>query len=134
MSITAAMVKDLREKTAAGMMDCKKALTECDADMEKAVDWLRQKRLSKAGLNPEVVEHEREVYRQKAREEGKPEQIIEKIAEGAVKKFCKDVCLLDQLYIRDDKMTISDLIKGTAKTIGEPITVVRFVRIQLGAE
>ena len=55
-----------------------------------------------------MVEHEREVYRQKAREEGKPEQIIEKIAEGAVKKFCKDVCLLDQLYIRDDKMTISD--------------------------
>ena len=48
--------------------------------------------------------------------------------------FCKDVCLLDQLYIRDDKMTISDLIKGAAKTIGEPITVVRFVRIQLGAE
>ena len=295
MSITAAMVKDLREKTAAGMMDCKKALTECDGDMEKAVDWLRQKGLSKAakkagratseglvgfelaadgksgvavevkcetdfvargdkfqgfvkdmvaqvakgdyadseallaapfvadasvtvkealdgviattgenmglgkfakmelaagksgliggylhsngklavlvemqtgsdaaaaseafhevaknvamqiaaasplavsaeGLNPEVVEHEREVYRQKAREEGKPEQIIEKIAEGAVKKFCKDVCLLDQLYIRDDKMTISDLIKGAAKTIGEPITVVRFVRIQLGAE
>ena len=90
--------------------------------------------VSAEGLNPEVVEHEREVYRQKAREEGKPEQIIEKIAEGAVKKFCKDVCLLDQLYIRDDKMTISDLIKGTAKTIGEPITVVRFVRIQLGAE
>ena len=290
MSITAAMVKDLREKTAAGMMDCKKALTECDGDMEKAVDWLRQKGLSKAAkkagratseglvgfelaadgksgvavevkcetdfvargdkfqgfvkdmvaqvakgeyadseallaapfvadasvtvkealdgviattgenmglgkfakmelaagksgliggylhsngklavlvemqtgsdaaaaseafhevaknvamqiaaasplaVSAEVVEHEREVYRQKAREEGKPEQIIEKIAEGAVKKFCKDVCLLDQLYIRDDKMTISDLIKGAAKTIGEPITVVRFVRIQLGAE
>ena len=90
--------------------------------------------VSAEGLNPEVVEHEREVYRQKAREEGKPEQIIEKIAEGAVKKFCKDVCLLDQLYIRDDKMTIGDLIKGAAKTIGEPITVVRFVRIQLGAE
>ena len=90
--------------------------------------------VSAEGLNPEVVEHEREVYRQKAREEGKPEQIIEKIAEGAVKKFCKDVCLLDQLYIRDDKMTISDLIKGAAKTIGEPITVIRFVRIQLGAE
>ena len=295
MSITAAMVKDLREKTAAGMMDCKKALTECEGDMEKAVDWLRQKGLSKAakkagratseglvgfelaadgksgvavevkcetdfvargdkfqdfvkdmvsqvakgeyadseallaapfvadasvtvkealdgviattgenmglgkfaklelaagksgmiggylhsngklavlvemqtgsdaadasegfhevvknvamqiaaasplavsseGLDPKVVEHEREVYRQKAREEGKPEQIVEKIAEGAVKKFCKDVCLLDQLYIRDDKMTIGDLIKGVAKTIGEPISVARFVRIQLGAE
>ncbi len=63
-----------------------------------------------------------------------PNRSSEKIAEGAVKKFCKDVCLLDQLYIRDDKMTIADLIKGVAKTVGEPITVVRFVRIQLGAE
>ena len=90
--------------------------------------------LDAGSLDQAAVEREREVYRQKAREEGKPEQIIEKIAEGAVKKFCKDVCLLDQLYIRDDKMTISDLIKGAAKTIGEPITVVRFVRIQLGAE
>ena len=90
--------------------------------------------LDGASLDAAAMEREREVYRQKAREEGKPEQIIEKIAEGAVKKFCKDVCLLDQLYIRDDKMTISDLIKGAAKTIGEPITVVRFVRIQLGAE
>ena len=282
MAFTAADVKTLREMTSVGMMDCKKALVECDGDMDKAVEWLREKGLAKAakkagriaaegmsyaltengvgvvvevncetdfcaksdlfvafvkdiakvvaeqdpadvdalmnckyvgsdltvsetmpekvmsigenlqirrfvrfsentsvgyvhaggkigvlvnlevsggidateigkdvamqiaaasplavsaeGLNPEVVEHEREVYRQKAREEGKPEQIIEKIAEGAVKKFCKDVCLLDQLYIRDDKMTISDLIKGAAKTIGEPITVVRFVRIQLGAE
>lgn len=295
MSITASMVKDLREKTAAGMMDCKKALTECDGDMEKAVDWLRQKGLSKAakkagratseglvgfelaadgklgvaveikcetdfvargdkfqgfvkdmvaqvakgayadseallaapfvadasvtvkealdgviattgenmglgkfaklelaagksgliggylhsngklavlvemqtandetaaseafhelaknvamqiaaasplavsseGLDPELVEREREVYRQKAREEGKPEQIIEKIAEGAVKKYCKEVCLLDQLYIRDDKMSIADLIKGVSKTIGQPVEVVRFVRLQLGAE
>ena len=295
MSITAAMVKDLREKTAAGMMDCKKALTECDGDMEKAVDWLRQKGLSKAakkagratseglvgfelaadgklgvavevkcetdfvargdkfqgfvkdmvaqvakgayadseallaapfvadasvtvkealdgviattgenmglgkfaklelaagksgliggylhsygklavlvemqtandeaaaseafhelaknvamqiaaasplavsseGLAPELGEREREVYRQKAREEGKPEQIIEKIAEGAVKKYCKEVCLLDQLYIRDDKMSIADLIKGVSKTIGQPVEVIRFVRIQLGAE
>ena len=96
--------------------------------------------MSAEGLNPEVVEHEREVYRQKAREEGKPEQIIEKIAEGAVKKFCKDVCLLDQLYIRDDKMTISDdeemdaFLFSLGCYSGEPITVVRFVRIQLGAE
>ena len=293
MSITAAMVKDLREKTAAGMMDCKKALTECDGDMEKAVDWLRQKGLSKAakkagratseglvgfeitgslgvavevrcetdfvargdkfqgfvkdlvaqitkgdyadadallaapyvgdasisvkealdgtiattgenmgigkfakmaltagtngtiggylhsngklavlvevqagtaeaaasedfselakniamqiaaaspvavtpeGIAPELIEHEREVYRQKAREEGKPEQIVEKIADGAVKKFCKEVCLLDQPYIRDDKQTIADIIKTVSKTLNTPITVARFVRIQLGAE
>lgn len=90
--------------------------------------------VSSEGLDPELVEREREVYRQKAREEGKPEQIIEKIAEGAVKKYCKEVCLLDQLYIRDDKMSIADLIKGVSKTIGQPVEVVRFVRLQLGAE
>ena len=90
--------------------------------------------VSAEGLDPELIEREREVYRQKAREEGKPEQIIEKIAEGAVKKYCKEVCLLDQLYIRDDKMTINDLVKGVSKTLGETISVVRFVRIQLGAE
>ena len=90
--------------------------------------------VSAEGLNPEVVEHEREVYRQKAREEGKPEQIVEKIAEGAVKKFQKEVCLMEQPYIRDDKMSVNDLIKNAVKTIGAPVSVVRFVRIQLGAE
>ena len=295
MSITAAMVKDLREKTAAGMMDCKKALTECDGDMEKAVDWLRQKGLSKAakkagratseglvgfelaadgksgvavevkcetdfvargdkfqgfvkdmvaqvakgeyadseallaapfvadasvtvkealdgviattgenmglgkfakmelaagksgliggylhsngklsvlvemqtgsaaaaaseafhevaknvamqiaaasplavsaeGLNPEVVEHEREVYRQKAREEGKPEQIVEKIAEGAVKKFQKEVCLMEQPYIRDDKKSMTEVVREVAKAAGGDIKVAGFSRIQLAAE
>ncbi len=288
MSITAQMVKELREKTGAGMMDCKKALEENGADMEKAVDWLRQKGLSKAAkkagratseglvgctlsadglrgvlvevqcetdfvargdkfqdfvkaiteqaasnytadnaaflaqvccnnsaqtvqealndaiatigenmqvgkivevsvqgqglvgsyvhsngkiavlvemrcdnvtdavreaaknvamqiaatsplavdaseLDQAVVEREREVYRQKAREDGKPEQIIEKIAEGAVKKFCKEVCLLDQPYIRDDKQTIADMLKAVAKDAA-PITVGSFVRIQLGVE
>ena len=276
MAITAAMVKELREKTGAGMMDCKKALTECEADVEKALDWLRQKGLSKAAkradratsegviasatsadgkvsaivevmtetdfvargekfqdfakhvaeevaannpetldafqdsmnelaastgektvlgrfvrmsvegegvigtyvhsngklavlvevdtdkpadatvaefaknvamqiaasnplaldadsLDPALLEREREVYRQKALAEGKPEKIIDKIAEGAVKKYCKEVCLLDQPYIRDDKMTIQDLLKATAKAAGCSVSISRFVRIQLGA-
>ncbi len=276
MAITAAMVKELREKTGAGMMDCKKALTECEADVEKALDWLRQKGLSKAAkradratsegviasatsadgkvsaivevmtetdfvargekfqdfakhvaeevaannpetldafqdsmnelaastgektvlgrfvrmsvegegvigtyvhsngklavlvevdtdkpadaavaefaknvamqiaasnplaldadsLDPALLEREREVYRQKALAEGKPEKIIDKIAEGAVKKYCKEVCLLDQPYIRDDKMTVQDLLKATAKAAGCSVSISRFVRIQLGA-
>ena len=276
MAITAAMVKELRDKTGAGMMDCKKALTECEADVEKALDWLRQKGLSKAAkradratsegviasatstdgkvsaivevmtetdfvargekfqdfakhvaeevaannpetldsfqdsmnelaastgektvlgrfvrmsvegegvigtyvhsngklavlvevdtdkpadatvaefakniamqiaasnplaldadsLDPALLEREREVYRQKALAEGKPEKIIDKIAEGAVKKYCKEVCLLDQAYIRDDKMSVQDLLKATAKAAGCSVSLGKFVRIQLGA-
>lgn len=90
--------------------------------------------ISPESLDPIQLEREREVYRQKAREEGKPENIVEKIAEGAVKKYQKEVCLLDQPYIRDDKMSVGDLIKATSKTLGEPLSVVRFDRIQLGAE
>ncbi len=275
MAITAAMVKELRDRTGAGMMDCKKALAECDADVEKALDWLRQKGLSKAAkradratsegviacacttdkkaavivevmtetdfvargekfqnfskavaadlvggtiddlavfqdrvndlaastgektvlgrfirmsvaegilgayvhsngklavlvevhtnrpanetvaelaknvamqiaasnplaldansIDPALLEREREVYRQKALAEGKPENIIDKIALGAVKKYCKEVCLMDQAYIRDDKMSIQDLVKATAKAANMDITVGKFVRIQLGA-
>ncbi|WP_035068630.1 translation elongation factor Ts [Nitratidesulfovibrio termitidis] len=198
MAITAQMVKELREKTGAGMMDCKKALEENDGNLEKAVDWLRQKGLSKAAkkagratsegvignyihstgkiavlvevkcetdfvarnekfqefaknvamqiaannpaavdaesVDPAIIEREREVYRQKAREEGKPENIIEKIVEGGIKKFYKEICLLEQPYIRDDKMTIRDLLNDVIATLGENVTIGRFVRMQLGAE
>ena len=198
MSINAQQVKELREKTAAGMMDCKKALEECKGDMEKAVDWLRQKGLAKAAkkagrsteqgmigayvhstgkigvmveikcetdfvarteafqefakniamqiaaaaplaldaesLDPALVEREREVYRQKAREEGKLDAIVEKIAEGAVKKYYKEVCLLEQPFIKDDKKTVQDLLNETIATIGENMAIGRFVRMQLGAE
>jgi len=198
MAITAQMVKELREKTGAGMMDCKKALEENDGSLEKAVDWLRQKGLSKAAkkagratsegvignyihstgkiavlvevkcetdfvarnekfqefaknvamqiaannpaavdaesVDPAVIEREREVYRQKAREEGKPENIIEKIVEGGIKKFYKEICLLEQPYIRDDKMTIRDLLNDVIATLGENVTIGRLVRMQLGAE
>lgn len=89
--------------------------------------------LDAESLDPALLEREREVYRQKALEEGKPEKIVDKIAEGAVKKYCKEVCLLDQAYIRDDKQTVQDLLKATAKAAGVSITISRFVRIQLGA-
>ena len=285
MAITAQLVKELREMTGAGMMDCKKALVEVEGDLEKAVDWLRQKGMAKAakksgratseGLvtvtlsddgktvamasllcetdfvargeqfqnmaaklaktvldnapadavalealmgeevtqliasvgenmqlgkfahhtkpgegslvgqyihangkigvltfltcgkaesaaKPEVqelakniamqvaaaspmaldaasldqaaVEREREVYRQKALEEGKPANIVDKIADGAVKKFQKVVCLMEQPYIRDDKKTINDIVRETGKTVGDEITVTGFERIQLAAE
>jgi elongation factor Ts len=198
MSISAQQVKELREKTAAGMMDCKKALEECKGDMEKAVDWLRQKGLAKAAkkagrsteqgmigsyvhstgkigvlveikcetdfvarteafqefakniamqiaaaapraldaesLDQELVEREREIYRQKAREEGKPDAIVDKIAEGAVKKYYKEVCLLEQPFIKDDKKSVQDLLNETIAAVGENMAIGRFTRIQLGAE
>lgn len=284
MAITAAMVKDLREKTGAGMMDCKKALVAVDGDMEKAVDFLREKGMAKAAkkagrvtseglvcavaskdgktvalaslqcetdfvsrgedfqvfankvastvlekkpadvvalerllgaeltaliakvgenmkigqftrhvaedtetigryihsngklgvlvdlvcgkpetaeseavqtlgkeiamqvaalkpmalnracLDPATIEREREVYREKARNDGKPEKIIEKIAEGAVSKFCKEVCLMDQAYIRDDKKSIDQLVKEVSKSVGDTITVKGYTRIELTSE
>lgn len=198
MSISASMVKELRDKTGAGMMDCKQALNECQLDIEKAVDWLRQKGLAKAAkragrttsegvignyihntgkiavlvevkcetdfvakadkfqefaknlamqiaassplavdidvLDPALIEREREVYRQKAREEGKPDNIIEKITDGAIKKYYKEVCLLEQPYIKDDKLTVRDLMNELVAVMGENISIGRFVRMQLGAE
>ena len=285
MAITAQLVKELRDMTAAGMMDCKKALVEVEGDLEKAVDWLRQKGMAKAAkksgratseglvtvaatadgmniamgsllcetdfvargeqfqtlaarvaqtvlekapadaaaleaaigeevtqliasvgenmqlgkfarfskkgetdvvgqyihangkigvlvfltcgkaetatkpemlelaknlamqvaaaspmaldaasLDPAAVEREHEVYRQKAIEEGKPAQIVDKIADGAVKKFQKEVCLMEQPYIRDDKKTISDIVREAGKAVGDEIAVTGFERIQLAAE
>jgi len=90
--------------------------------------------LDAASLDPAAVEREREVYRQKAIEEGKPAQIVDKIADGAVKKFQKEVCLMEQPFIRDDKKTISDIVREAGKTIGDEIKVTGFERIQLAAE
>ena len=190
------MVKTLREMTGAGMMDCKKALGETNGDMDKAVDFLREKGLAAAakksgriateGLvesyihaggrigvlvevncetdfvaknadfqalvkdiamqiaaaNPlyvrreevpaEIIEHEREILRAQAINEGKPANIAEKMVEGRVEKYYKEVCLLDQIYIKDGDLTISDIIKANIAKIGENISVRRFVRYQLG--
>ena len=194
--ITAALVKELRERTGAGMMDCKKALTETSGDIDKAIDFLREKGLAAAakksgriateGLvesyihaggrigvlvevncetdfvaknadfqalvkdiamqiaaaNPlyvrreevpaEIIEHEREILRAQAINEGKPANIAEKMVEGRVEKYYKEVCLLDQIYIKDGDLTISDIIKANIAKIGENISVRRFVRYQLG--
>lgn len=198
MSISAADVKSLREKTGAGMMDCKKALTETGGDMEKAIDVLRKKGLSAAakkseriaseGLvgsyihaggkigvllevncetdfvakteefqqlvkdlsmhiaaaNPsyvrreevpaDVLDREKEIYKDQARQSGKPENILDKITEGKLEKFYGDVCLLDQVFVKDPdgKQKIKDLITEKIAKIGENISVRRFVRFQLG--
>ena len=86
------------------------------------------------GVDPKAIEREREVYIEKARAEGKPEQIINKIADGAVQKFKKSVCLLNQPYIRDDKKAVSEIVKEAAKALGDTVKVLGYQRIQLTAE
>lgn len=196
MSISASQVKELRDKTDAGMMDCKKALEACGGDMEKAVAWLREKGLSKAQkkagratseghigcyihsngkigvmvelkcetdfvarnekflelaknlamqvaatapvcVNPEdlpadLVEKEKEICAAQTRQEGKPENIIPKIVEGRIKKYYKEVCLIEQAFIKDDSKTIKDLLNDTVAVLGENIQIGRFVRMALG--
>ena len=195
-NITAAMVKELRETTGAGMMDCKKALTEMDGDKQKAIDFLREKGIAAAAkkdsriaaegavvsyihgdgrigvlveincetdfvaktddfkafahdiamqiaaANPACVrreevdqanlEHEREVLRKQALEEGKPEKIVEKMVEGRIQKYYKEVCLMEQPFVKDPDKSIEDIVKEKIAKIGEKISIRRFVRYQLG--
>jgi elongation factor Ts len=193
--ITMEMVKELRERTGAGVLDCKKALTEKNGDLEKAIAYLREKglaaaakkagRISAEGIveayihggrigvlleincetdfvaktpafkelakniamqiaasRPEYVqredvpenklEKEREILRTQALNEGKPEKIVEKMVEGRIEKFYKEICLLDQPYIRDPEKTVKDLIVEQIAKIGENIKVRRFVRYEVG--
>jgi elongation factor Ts len=189
-SITAAQVNELRKITGAGLMDCKKALTENDGDMEKSVDYLRKKGLAaaskkagriasegvvgsyihaggKIGVLVEVncetdfvaknegfqvfvkdvamhiaaaapqyvrreevpeaeIEREKEIYRAKARETGKPENIIEKIVDGQINKFYADICLLEQAFVKDTDKTIQTYLNETIAAIGENIAIRRF--------
>lgn len=83
-------------------------------------------------VDPALIDREREVYRQKALDEGKPENVLDKIVEGAIKKFYKDVCLMEQPYIRDDKKSVTALVQEASKALGDELTVARFVRMQLG--
>ena len=196
-NVTASMVKELREKTGAGMMDCKKALKECDGDIEKALDYLREKSLAasakkasriaaeglvdcfvceKCGVgviievncetdfvaktdafkefaqniamhiaaeNPKYVtrdevpqaelDHEREVLIAQAKNEGKPDNIVEKMVEGRLKKFYGEVCLMDQVYIRaENNETIETYVKEGIAQFGENIKVRRFARFEMG--
>jgi elongation factor Ts len=198
MPITADQVKQLREMTGAGMMECKKALAEASGDLEKAVDVLRksgaaqaEKRASRmanegrvdAYIHPgarvgvlieincetdfvarttefeelvrnlamqvaaagadyvrredvpaERVEHERAIYTAQIEGQGKPAAIIDKIVSGKLDKFFSEICLLEQPYIRDDKMTVGDLLQEAAAKTGENLVVRRFARYRLGAE
>ncbi len=197
-AISASAVKDLRDKTGAGMMDCKKALAECGCDAEKAIAWLREKGLSKAqkragratsegvigsyihstgkigvlveikcetdfvarserfqefaknvamqiaaaspvcvsaeDVPAELLAKEKEIFKHQAMAEGKPEAIAEKIVEGRVKKFYKEICLLDQPFIKDDKVSIKDLMNELIGVIGENIQIGRFTRMALGED
>ncbi|MGI6412268.1 MAG: translation elongation factor Ts [Syntrophomonadaceae bacterium] len=194
--VTAEMVKELRERTGVGMMDCKKALIATNGDMEKAIDELRAKGLAKAakkagriateGLvvsyvhlggrigvlvevncetdfvaktdefkqlahdismqiaasNPEfisrdqvtadVIAKEKEILKNQAREEGKPEKIIDKMVEGRIEKFYKEKCLLEQPFIKDMDKTVQELIHDYIARLGENITVRRFARYEVG--
>ena len=186
MEISAKVVKELRERTGAGMMDCKRALQEMDGDMDKAIDFLREKGLAAEGIvdsyihmggkvgvlvevncetdfvaktdefkelvhdialqiaasAPEYVsrdevrtehlEHEKEILAAQARNEGKPEKIIEKMVQGRVEKFYKEVCLLEQPFVKNPDVTIEQLITEKVAKIGEKISVRRFVRYKLG--
>lgn len=196
MSITAAMVKELREKTGAGMMDCKNALQEGNGDIKKAIEYLRKKgmaaaqkrsvRTTKEGIidayihpgnrlgvlievncetdfvakneefkkfirnmamqvaasNPlvvqkddlskEMIEKELDVYRSQAKEAGKPDNLIDKIAQGKLGKYYQEVCLLEQSYIRDPGKTVQDMVTDIRSVIGENIVIKRFERFQLG--
>ena len=194
--ISAEMVKELREATGSGIMDCKRVLAEAEGDFDKAVDLLRKKGLAKAakragrstsegmicsyihtgaklgvlvevncesdfvaktedfqtfakniamhiaaanpaGLNPEdvdpkIIEKEREIYRAQMLEEGKPANMIDKIVDGKVEKFYKDVCLMSQQYVKDPQKTITEVLKETISKIGENIQIKRFVRFKIG--
>ncbi len=196
--ISAAKVKELRDRTNAGMMDCKKALQECACDMEKAIAWLRQKGLavaakragratsegaiqsyihagSKLGViveincetdfvaktdqfiqftkdvamhiaasNPvcikredvpqDILEKEREIYKNQAIDAGKPEHIAEKMVTGRIEKFYKEICLLEQPFVKNPDISIQDLLNDLIAKMGENISIRRFIRYQIGVE
>lgn len=194
--ISASIVKELREKTGAGMMACKKALAETNGNLEEAIDYLRKKGLSDAAkkssrvaaegmvqsyihaggaigvlvevncetdfvgrnadfqdlckdialhicaanpvvvspedIDPALVARERAIYVAKAKESGKPDNIIEKIVEGQVKKFTEASALLTQPFVKNPELTVGQYLAEKMATIGENIRVRRFTRYQLG--
>jgi len=196
MDITAEQVKELRERTGIGMMECKKALQEAGGDAEKAIDILRKKGYARAkdkahratseGLvgsyihtngkigvlvevncesdfvarndefkgmvkniamhiaaaNPlfiapedvpaDILEKEKDIIREQFKEAKKPPEIVEKIVQGKLGKFYEEVCLLEQPYIKDDKIKVKDLLTGLIAKIKENIKISRFSRFQIG--
>lgn len=198
MTITAQTVKELREKTGAGFMDCKAALSENAGDVEAAIDYLRKKGIAAAArkahretgeglvesyIHPggkigvlieincetdfvartedfqamvkdlamqvaaasplylgvddipeEALAKEKEILLGQARESGKPENVLEKIVEGRLKKYYEEVCLLEQKFIKDTDLTVQDVVKNAIAKLGENIRVRRFQRFQLGED
>jgi len=196
MEITSDQVKTLRDKTGAGMMDCKKALAESGGDLTKAIDVLRKKGAATAekradratnqgvidayihaggrigsivevncetdfvaktddfrglardicmqiaAMNPlyitredvskETVEHELEIYRTQARNDKKPEPVVDRIAQGKLEKYYQEFCLAEQTFIKDSGKTIKDLILDMTAKTGEKISIRRFKRFHLG--
>jgi len=196
MAVSTQQIKELRQATGAGFMDCRNALEQANGDFDKAVDHLREKGLAKAvkragreasegivelyshgdgrvgvilevnsetdfvarsdafrefahelalqvaamspkyvseaDIPPQVLEHETEIARKQALEEGKPENIIDRIAEGRLNKFKDEACLLRQPYIRDDSMTIEKLLHENILALGENIVIRRFARWEVG--
>ena len=196
MEITTEMIKELRSATGAGVLDCRKALTEAGGDYEKAVDYLREKGMATAAKRADreasqgvvemyshgngrvgvmvevncetdfvgrsegfrqfaheialqiaaaaplyvndtdipqsVLEHEKEIAMARAREEGKPENLLEKISEGRLAKFKDEICLMRQVSIRDDSITIEKMLHQNIGSLGENIIIRRFQRWELG--
>jgi len=200
MQISAAAVKELREMSGCGMMDCKNALKATDGDISKAIDWLREKGLAKAAkkagriaaegvvdsyihmggkigvllelncetdfvaatpafkalahdvalqiaaakptyvcreeVDPKEVEHERDILMAQIKEDpkmaSKPQNIIDKMIDGRIEKFYKDVCLMEQPFVKNPDVTIADMINENIGKIGEKIAVRRFVRYEMG--
>tara|TARA_B100000287_G_scaffold371874_1_gene370182 strand:+ start:273 stop:908 length:636 start_codon:yes stop_codon:yes gene_type:complete len=196
MAIEAKVVKELRDKTGAGMMDCKNALKESDGDIEKAIDFLRKAGVAKAekkgsrdtkegivysyihaggrlgvlievncetdfvaktegfidlthnlamqiaATNPialdresieeSVISREKEIYTDQAKTSGKPENIIEKMVDGRMSKFFQENCLMEQAYIKDSEKKVSELLTESIATLGENITISRYVRFAVG--
>lgn len=198
MAITASEVQELRRRTNVGMMDCKKALTEADGDMEKAIEILRTRGIAKAQdragrvakeglieayihagaklgvlleinsetdfvarteefqsfskdvamhiaaaaplvvsreeLDQTILDKEKAIYREQAVQEGKPEQVVEKIVEGRVDKYYGEVCLLEQAFVKDPDKSVQDMLNELVAKCGENVTIRRFERFVLGDE
>lgn len=195
-NVTTAQIKELRELSGAGMLDCRNALNECDGDVKAAQEWLRRKGMAKAeskasrnasegrigcymhhtgklgvlvelfcetdfvantedfksllddiclqvaSMHPtyvsrqdipeEIMKKELDGYMKAAMESGKPQQIAEKMAQGQADKYIREMCLLEQPFVKDESVTISDKIKQTIGKLGENIVVKRFCRMAVG--
>ena len=196
MKINATIVKDLRERTGAGMMDCKKALVKSDGDLDKAIDFLRKSGIAKAekkgsrtasegiifsyihhgdklgvllelncetdfvaktegfnslannlsmqiaatnpisidrdSIDKNYLQKEESIFKEQALSSGKPENVVDKIVKGKLEKLYSEICLLDQLYIKDTDKKISDLLNEAIATLGENIVITRFIRFAVG--